>query len=78
MCWADDGVENPELFFWPTIEGKVRGALSEELEHYVSCAVKNKESEKLKMTEAIESIRIANALELSLAQKREVFLEEVQ
>lgn len=78
MCWADDGVENPELFFWPTIEGKIKGALSEELEHYVSCAKKNIESEKLKMTEAIESIRIANALELSLAKKREVFLEEVQ
>ena len=78
MCWTGDGVENPELFFWPTIEGKIKGALSVELEHYVSCAEKNIESEKLKMAEAIESIRIANALELSLAKKREVFLEEVQ
>lgn len=76
-CWTKNGVEYPELFFWPTINGSIQGALVKELGHYIECAIKNCESNILPMEKAIESIKVANAIEISLKEKRKVNLEEV-
>lgn len=77
-CWTNKGVEYPEMFFWPTIDGAINGALVKELTHYVDCALNRIESNILTMEKAIESIRIANAIEISLKEKRKVILDEVE
>lgn len=77
-CWTKNGVEYPELFFWPTIDGAIQGCLLKELGHYVDCALNNIESNILPMKEAIESIKIANAIEISLNEKRKIYLKEVR
>lgn len=77
-CWTGNGVENPELFFWPSVGGKIEGALQTELQHYIDCAGKDIESDVLSMENAIESIKIANALEIALAEKREVLIKEFE
>lgn len=76
-CWGKEQVEYPEMFFWPTINGNIQGALKTELEHYVQCALSNVESNILSMEEAIKSIRIANAIEISMKEKRKVEIEEI-
>ena len=77
-CWKNSGVDYPELFFWPTIDGCIQGALRSELNHYVQCAINNIESKELPMKEAIRSIKIANAIEISIKEKRKVLVEEVK
>lgn len=77
-CWKDTGVDYPELFFWPTIDGSIQGALRNELNHYVECATNNIESNELPMSEAIRSIQIANAMEMSIKEKRKVLIKEVR
>ena len=72
--WSNDTVDYPELFFWPKINGKVKGALRNELEHYVQCALEKIESPILHLSEVVEIIKVANAIEDSINKKEKIIL----
>ncbi len=67
--WSENRVEYPELFFWPTIGGKIDGALKEELEHFVKCIRENKESEVIPLRDVVEGIKVADMLRNSKSGK---------
>jgi len=60
--WGEKQVEYPELFFWPTIGGKIDGALKEELEHFAKRILEGKESEIVPLKDVIEGIRVTDML----------------
>ena len=72
--WSNDTVDYPELFFWPKINGSIKGALKNELEHYVDCGLKNIESPILPLPDVVEIIKVANAIEDSINQKQKINL----
>lgn len=72
--WANETVDYAEMFFWPKINGKIKGALKNELEHYVECGLKNIESPILPLKDVVEIIKIANAIEDSINKKEKINL----
>ena len=72
--WSNQSVDYPEFFFWPKINGKIKGALRTELEHYVECGLKNIESPILPLADVVEIIKVANAIEDSINQKKKIEL----
>lgn len=68
-CWHDSGVEYPEMFFWPTIDSHISGALKDEITHYVACAKQSIESPVLSMKDSIRSIQVASSMVESLTNK---------
>ena len=60
--WNDEKAECPDMFFWPSVDGRTEGALRDMLEHYLFCASQNIESDILPMADAVEGIRVAQML----------------
>lgn len=72
--WGKEVVEYPEMFFWPQINGKVVGALKDELTHYIYCAKKNIESPILPNSEVLDSMKIADSIVQSINTKQTIRL----
>ncbi len=72
--WSNDTVDYPELFFWPKINGKIKGALKTELEHYVRCGLSKIESPILSLNDVVEIIKVASAIEESINKKQKINL----
>lgn len=60
--WSITGVEYPDMFLWPNIDGKIEGALKYELEHFVEHIRKGEESPIIPLDDAIEAVRVAELL----------------
>lgn len=60
---TDDAVAHPELTLWPTVAGKVSGALREELGYAVDVAAGVRGNDLMPLSEAVEGVRIAAAIE---------------
>ncbi|PSK89695.1 myo-inositol 2-dehydrogenase/D-chiro-inositol 1-dehydrogenase [Murinocardiopsis flavida] len=60
---TDDAVAHPELTLWPTVAGKIGGALREELAYAVDVAAGVRGNDLMPLGEAVEGVRIAAAIE---------------
>jgi predicted dehydrogenase len=59
-----DGLQRPDLSFWPVVGGKVGGALKDAIQHFVSCIVTGKEP-YVGPQDGKNALRVALALEES-------------
>jgi predicted dehydrogenase len=61
--WTDDGVVHPETILWPTVHGRISGALRDELAYAVEVARGERPHDVIPLDQAVEGIRIAEAVE---------------
>jgi predicted dehydrogenase len=66
---TDSAVAQPELTLWPTVAGRVSGALRDELDYAVEVATGERPHDVIPLDEAVEGVRIAAAIQRS-AQRR--------
>ena len=74
---GDDLHQHPYMFATRNIYGKVEGALMSELSHFADCAIHSKPSSILKPEDAINIIRVAEAVMRSAEQGKPVALDPV-
>lgn len=68
-------VDYPELFFTSKVHSEYSGALRYELDHFVDCVHKSKQSEIIKLTQISYGIKIANKLIESAKEKKIINIE---
>ena len=61
--WTDEGVVQPETALWPTVHGRVGGALRDELAYAVDVARGTRAHDVIPLEQAVEGVRIAEAVE---------------
>jgi predicted dehydrogenase len=64
---TDRSVSHPELTLWPTVAGAVTGALRAELDYALRVARGERENDVMPLDEAVEGVRIADAITRSAA-----------
>jgi UDP-N-acetylglucosamine 3-dehydrogenase len=69
-----EGLQRPDLSFWPVIGGKIGGALKDAIEHFVTCIMTGKEP-SVGPREGKNALRVALALEESAKTHAPVELE---
>jgi predicted dehydrogenase len=74
QIWSDRLVRVPDLSLWPEVHGRVMGALQSEVAHFVECIRDEKESMVQSADQAVEVMRIADAVALSMKEGREIRL----
>nr|WP_158228420.1 Gfo/Idh/MocA family oxidoreductase [Pseudonocardia sp. MH-G8] len=62
---TDSAVAHPELTLWPTVAGRVSGALRDELGYAVEVAAGQRPHDVIPLDEAVEGVRIAAAVQRS-------------
>jgi predicted dehydrogenase len=72
---TDSAVAHPELTLWPTVAGRVSGALREELGYAVEVAAGQRPNDVIPLDEAVEGVRIAAAIQHSAQRRARVSLE---
>jgi len=70
--WTDDVTKHPEAGLWPELHGQIAGALREEDAHFVECVRKGTGSAVTSVADAVEGLRIAEAIIASAASGKEV------
>jgi predicted dehydrogenase len=76
QVWSDRLVRVPDLSLWPEIHGRIMGALQSEIAHFIDCVSNNKESTVQSADQAVEVMRIADAIVLSMKEGKEIVLKE--
>lgn len=76
QIWSDKLVRVPDLSLWPEVHGRVAGALQAEVAHFVDCVRDNKESTVQSADQAVEVMRIADAIALSMKEGREIKISQ--
>jgi predicted dehydrogenase len=61
--WTDDGVIHPETTLWPTIHGRIGGALRDELAYTVEVVRGARAHDVIPLDQAVEGVRVAEAVE---------------
>lgn len=74
QIWSDRLVRVPDLSLWPEVHGRVMGALQSEVAHFIECVSDKKESQVQSADQAVEVMRIADAIALSMKEGREIIL----
>lgn len=74
QLWSDRMVRVPDLSLWPEVHGRVVGALQAEIAHFVDCVRTDRESAVQSADQAVEVMRIADAIAQSMQENREVIL----
>jgi len=72
---TDSAVAHPELTLWPTVAGRVSGALREELGYAVDVATGRRPHDVIPLDDAVEGVRIAAAIQRSARRRAPVPLE---
>lgn len=72
--WSDEITNHPEAGLWPEVYGEVAGALRAEDEHFIDCVRNGTTSPIASVEQAVEGLRIAEAIMLSAAEGREITL----
>lgn len=62
QIWTDQHVQRPDLTLWPQLNGSVCGALQEELQDFVTAVRIKKPSPIASLADAVEGLRIAEAM----------------
>jgi predicted dehydrogenase len=74
QIWTDDVAKHPEPGLWPEVYGQIAGALREEDAHFIDCVQRAQPSTVTSVDDAVEGLRIAEAIIESAATGREVTL----
>ena len=74
QIWTDDVTKHPEAGLWPEVYGKVAGALREEDAHFIECVMQGGGSTVASVDQAVEGLRIAEAIMRSADAGQEVTL----
>ena len=74
QIWTDDVTKHPEAGLWPEVYGQVAGALREEDAHFIDCVRQGRSSAVTSVDDAVEGLRIAEAIMHSAETGREVTL----
>jgi predicted dehydrogenase len=74
QIWSDRLVRVPDLSLWPEVHGRVMGALQSEVAHFIECVSDKKVSQVQSADQAVEVMRIADAIALSMKEGREIIL----
>jgi predicted dehydrogenase len=75
QIWSDLELQRPDTTLWPELGGQVSGALREELIDFCRCARTGRPSAIADLDQAVQSMRIAEALIESGRQGRTVDLD---
>jgi predicted dehydrogenase len=70
--WTDDVTKHPESGLWPELHGQIAGALREEDAHFIDCVRTGAQSNVTSVADAVEGLRIAEAIIESAKTGREV------
>lgn len=74
QIWTDEITKHPESALWPEVYGQVAGALREEDAHFIDCVSSGRPSSVASVDDAVEGLRIAEAIIQSAESGREVTL----
>jgi predicted dehydrogenase len=74
LIWGQRLSQQPEAAYWPDLHGRVTGALREEVNHFVECLRTGRTSSVTSIADAVEGLRIADAIIASAESGREVQL----
>ena len=75
QIWSDQELQRPETTLWPELGGEISGALREELSDFCRCARAGQRSSIADLDQAVQTMRIAEALIESGRQGRTVDLD---
>jgi UDP-N-acetylglucosamine 3-dehydrogenase len=70
--WTDEVTKHPEAGLWPELHGQIAGALREEDMHFIECVRTGTTSTVTSVADAVEGLRIAEAIIASAAAGRDV------
>lgn len=73
--WTQRLHERPEGSYWPELHGRITGALREELTDFVECVRAGRPSDVASLDDAVEGLRIADAVVASAEAGAEVALD---
>jgi predicted dehydrogenase len=62
QVWSDQGQQHPDLTLWPETGGRVSGALRDQLADFTTCLRRGEPSGIADLNDAVEALRIAEAL----------------
>jgi predicted dehydrogenase len=74
--WTSEVTKHPEPGLWPEVHGHIAGALREEDAHFIDNVRTGTPSSVASVADAVEGLRIAEAIIASAEQRREVVLPE--
>lgn len=74
QIWTDEITKHPEAGMWPELYGQVAGALREEDAHFIDRVVQQNGSTVTSVDDAVEGLRIAEAIIESASTGKEVTL----
>jgi len=74
QIWTDEVTKHPEPGLWPEVYGQIAGALREEDAHFIECVRSGNPSTVTSVDDAVEGLRIAEAIMESAATGREVII----
>lgn len=72
--WTDQSVAHPEVTLWPTVGGRVGGALRDELSYTLDVVRGLRRNDLMPLQEAVEGVRIAAAVQAATAKGEAVHL----
>lgn len=62
QIWSDHNQQRPDLALWPECEGRVFGALRDQLQDFTRCARRGEPSAVADLSAAVEALRVAEAI----------------
>jgi UDP-N-acetylglucosamine 3-dehydrogenase len=60
--WSDEGQQHPDMTLWPETGGRVSGALRDQLADFTACLRRREPSSVADLNDAVEALRIAEAI----------------
>lgn len=62
QVWGDEGQQHPDMTLWPESDGRVFGALRDQLADFTACLRRGEASAVADLSSAVEALRIAEAI----------------
>ena len=62
QIWSDQGQQHPDMTLWPETNGRVFGALRDQLADFTTCLRRGEPSSVADLNDAVEALRIAEAI----------------
>ncbi len=74
QVWSNEGINSPDGNLWPEIDGKIQGALKEELIDFTNCASAKSKSKIANLSQAINGLQLADAIVESASKGTTIML----
>jgi predicted dehydrogenase len=62
QIWTNEALQKPDLSLWPAIDGRVTGALREQMADFLGCITNSRESDVADLNDAVEALRVGDAI----------------